>query len=62
MARGSFHANEIGWARGKNYSTQISNQADLKMYKTSKMNYLQYINFRMELHDLQKQQANDSYC
>ena len=33
---------------GKNYSTQISNegtQADLKMYKTSKMKYLQIHKF-----------------
>ena len=42
-AHGSVHASKIGWAHGKNYSTQISNQgaqADLKMYKTSKIKYL----------------------
>ena len=42
LARGSVHASKIGWAHGKNYSTQISNQgdqADLKMYKTLKIKY-----------------------
>ena len=40
LARGSVHASKIGWAHGKNYSTQISNQgaqANLKMKKTSKI-------------------------
>ena len=48
LARGSVHASKIGWAHGKNYSTQISNQgaqADLKMYKTSKIKYTQIRNF-----------------
>ena len=48
LARGSVHASKIGWAHGKNYSTQISNQgaqADLKMYKTSKIKYSQTRNF-----------------
>ena len=48
LARGSVHASKIGWAHGKNYSTQISNQgaqADLKMYKTLKIKYSQMRNF-----------------
>ena len=48
LARGSVHASKIGRAHGKNYSTQISNQvaqADLKMYKTSKIKYSQIRNF-----------------
>ena len=47
LARGSVHASKISWSHGKNYSTQISNQgagADLKMYKTSKINYPQIHN------------------
>ena len=42
LAGGSVHASEIGWAHGKKYTTQISNQgaqADLEMYKTSKIKY-----------------------
>ena len=45
---GSIHASKIGWAHGKNYSTQISNQgaqADLKMYKMLKIKYSQMLNF-----------------
>ena len=48
LARGSVHARKIGWAHGKNYSTQISNQgaqAELKMYKTLKIKYSQMRNF-----------------
>ena len=48
LARGSVHASKIAWANGKNYSTQISNQgaqADLKMYKASKIKYSQTRNF-----------------
>ena len=49
LARGSVHAlSKIGWAHGKNFSTQISNQgpqADLKTYKTSKIKYTQIRNF-----------------
>ena len=49
LARGSVQwASKIGWVHGKNYSTQISNQgahANLKMYKTSKMKYLQIHKF-----------------
>ena len=53
LARGSVQwASKIGWAHGKNYSTQISNQgahANLKMYKTPKMKYIhKYINFQFE--------------
>ena len=39
---------KIGWTHGKNYSTKISNQgaqADLKMYKTSKIKYSQMRHF-----------------
>ena len=48
LARGSIHASKIGWAHGKNYSTQISNQGaqpDLKMYKTLRIKYSQMRNF-----------------
>ena len=49
LAHGSVQwASKIGWAHGKNYSTQISNQgahADLKMNKTSEMKYLQIHKF-----------------
>ena len=49
LARGSVPAiSKISWAHCKNYSTQISNQgaqADLKMYKTSKIKYTQIRNF-----------------
>ena len=48
LAHGSVHASKVRWAHGKNYSTQISNQgaqADLKMYKASKMKYLEIHRF-----------------
>ena len=51
LARQSDHVSKIGWADGKNHSTQISHQgaqADLKMYKTFRMKYLQIHKFPFE--------------